>query len=438
MASFLYISPYFAPMTRAGALDPLKFVRAMPQRGWRPVVLADMWPGVACDRLLADAIPQDIPVYRQFSNRAGAGGGDGSGYQKRLASRGSRLLDHPAWPVWLARQEWLPLGDIGFYVNHAVARGLEILKRHPCELIVAQSTPYASLVAGEILARKTGLPLVCKLGDPWRVCALKRHERPVHTRMIQRRLENRVIARASRYVLYTRRAVEDYRALYPHIDPDFFVAIHNGYDLDLVSRPWQGTLPRNSILFFGSFSPHIRFDPALHLLAELRGRGDGGAMPDLYVTSALPRELQRLADKLKVAGHIKVLGHQSYRCSSDIVSRAGVLLSINATAQRIVAKTYDYLPSNRPMLTITPPHRELEAMMEHSEAGRWFRPDQISAMADFVQGCLSNGAPGWPRSREVLEDFDYAHTADLLSQVLSSALREGHAANAAGTFQAAR
>ncbi|MFT5993917.1 MAG: hypothetical protein ACI82G_002922, partial [Bradymonadia bacterium] len=37
--TLLYITPYFPPATKVGALRPLKFVRHLGAHGWRVVVL---------------------------------------------------------------------------------------------------------------------------------------------------------------------------------------------------------------------------------------------------------------------------------------------------------------------------------------------------------------------------------------------------------------
>ncbi len=56
MRPFLYISPYFPPDSRVGALRPLKFVRHLPSCGYRPVVLADA-AGASRDARLEAAVP---------------------------------------------------------------------------------------------------------------------------------------------------------------------------------------------------------------------------------------------------------------------------------------------------------------------------------------------------------------------------------------------
>ncbi|MFT6629615.1 MAG: hypothetical protein ACJA1R_002893, partial [Flavobacteriales bacterium] len=70
--TLLYITPYFPPATKVGALRPLKFVRHLGAHGWRVVVLTDLRNSDATSEALWDAVPEAVDVQFAYSGRASA------------------------------------------------------------------------------------------------------------------------------------------------------------------------------------------------------------------------------------------------------------------------------------------------------------------------------------------------------------------------------
>ena len=113
MHDFLYLTPYFPPQGRVGALRPLKFCRHLPSLGWRPIVLTDLWSGATLNRRLYEAVPSDIPIVYDYSARASkafdrfeAGALEDTTRKKASTSRVAQLVpdemsagDAPATPA---------------------------------------------------------------------------------------------------------------------------------------------------------------------------------------------------------------------------------------------------------------------------------------------------------------------------------------------------
>ena len=69
---FLYITPFFPPMGRVGALRPLKFARHLPALGWAPVALADLRAGDGVNPELLGELPDSTIVEWDYGRRAAA------------------------------------------------------------------------------------------------------------------------------------------------------------------------------------------------------------------------------------------------------------------------------------------------------------------------------------------------------------------------------
>ena len=152
MRKFLFITPYFPPQSQVGALRPLKFVRHLPQQGWLPVVLADLWPTDGMDPELPQFVPPDVQVHYDYSHRAAPTWRalqSGELAKKRPGNTVARAkpLHERILPQWLQDPELLPLGEHSPDMPWACRAALRILRAQPdIEAIVVNADPFASFV----------------------------------------------------------------------------------------------------------------------------------------------------------------------------------------------------------------------------------------------------------------------------------------------------
>ncbi len=417
MRYFLYISPFFPPLARTGAFRALKFTRHLPDQGWQPVVLADLWPGAAVDAALAEAVPGDTPVVHDYGPRAAEAILAAAPPLPRAAGRPS-----PARPAGLFRgREWLPLGAAAFAIPHALRAARRVLAAHPVEAIMVNADPVAALVVGERLAAESGLPLVADLRDPWGPCELRRPLRPATTRAIEGLAERRVVRRAAAVILNTETTADDYRRHYPNVAAKRFSFIRNHGDGALI-RSGEAPAPAFEVftlLFLGGFSRFVRPDPLLALLAELKRRGHGPEAVRLALTERLDVESERRAEQLGLAAMIETVGNLPYRDVGKLIDAADVGTLIAPSRQRVQAKFYDYVTGERPILAIGERHPELDAILSETEAGRRIRPGAVPEMADWVERHLARGRhPTAPRPPGARREFSSPRAAERLARLL--------------------
>ncbi|NRG19077.1 hypothetical protein HPQ64_15405 [Rhizobiales bacterium] len=415
MPNFLYISPFFAPMRRVGALDPLKITRHLPHYGWQPVVLADQSPSEPADDTLSDFIPPGMIVDRSYSGR------QGFDYRPRVAEPTGARAPTLAQRIsrWASERDFLPIGDYGAFHKNALSSAKSLLEKNPCDLIVAQSSPVASLLVGRELALETGLPLVTIFGDPWRLCERRNPKRLPHTRIANFFHERRVIDTSQKVIVYTEQCRNGYRAVYSHRDLETFVSFHNGFDRALQTMDWSGSMPSPSLLFFGTFGDVVKAAPLIHLLAKTSETGGRSAALQLVLTHPPSAEDMALAESLGVSRRITIIGHQPYAAAQAIFEKADVLVEINTTAQRIVAKTYDYLASSRPILSIGPGHPELERMFTQIGSALHVRPDDLEKAVSFLDDCLAGVIPARPRGAS--ENYSFRTQAQIIAAAFDAA-----------------
>lgn len=416
MRRLLYITPYFPPQTKVGALRPLKFVRHLRAFGWDPIVLCDQRPSDRTDPDLDRALPPALKVVRDYSFL-----GRHSALRHQLSRWFFPASDAPSstghtppspsrqkrWPS--PNPEWFPLGGHVFDAGHAIRAGRKILKNNDCSAILVNADPYASLLVGQRLAQEFSLPWVADLRDPWSVCELRRPQRPRLQRAWVDKTERGLIEGSAAYIVNTERTRADYRAHFSGLDPQKFHCVRNHVDLELFDSRFTHRWSGFSLLFFGTFRRFLGADPIIRSLSRLKAKGTLPATLRLHVVGQVPRSERQLMAEAGIQGHLEIHAPLSYLKAQAMLRTADVLLSLgHATAQRIPAKIYDYLASGRPIIHAGSENPELEGMLARA-TGADFCPSGYPEELDRVLlAHIESGRK--PDVRRSLDEFT-SHTA---------------------------
>ncbi|WP_199351179.1 glycosyltransferase [Haliangium ochraceum] len=395
MRKLLYISPCFPPQAVVGAMRPLKFVQHLGAHDWEPVVLSDLWAHQPIANGLVERVPAELEVVRDYSRGARraearwrAGELPAPAKPAKAAKQRSLLARLPAA---LSNPELVPLGEHALSLPHAMRAAARLAEQHEFEAILVNADPYAALIVGAWLAQRTGLPLVCDLRDPWGPCELRRPMRPAPMRAAVDRMERYVFERAARVLCNTDATRADYLARYPERAPGFFVTLHNHGDPALLEPGADPAHDRFTLLFLGRFRRFVHGNGPLELLAALAARGHAPEDVQLLVTGDIPGATSLAAERLGVAAYLRQGAYVPYPRVGAAMAAADLLLLENVdTEQRLPAKLFDYLLSERPIVALQPNH-ELRAILARTGAGEGFGPHEIDRAADFVERYLRGG-----------------------------------------------
>jgi glycosyltransferase involved in cell wall biosynthesis len=374
MPSVLVIAPYFAPMSVVGAKRPLMLVRHLPRFGWNPVVLTAP-PGLEnIDPSLSAAIPAGVPVVRRYGP-AGRARTAGPGTVPRERVR--RLL---AWDAGYLT----PFDRYLWSTPAAIRTALGLVREHRPRAIHVCADPWSPLLAGLALHRRTGLPLVVDLRDPWSLQASKMALRPPPTRWAVRAAESRIFRAASKIVLTAEECRAAYTEAYRNRVPgERFTVIRNAFDAglfdDLPAEPSRGF----SVLHFGHFRRLAPGEPLLRGFARFVARG--GLSPEavrLTLVGQIREEEQRLVSELGLDSFVDCRAPVPYRESLGLLRSADVLalVTMAGMALTIPAKLYDYFAARRPILAVTD-QPEPARLISDAGAGLAARPDDPEAIA---------------------------------------------------------
>ncbi len=401
MRQFLYITPYFPPQSRVGALRPLKFVRHLHRLGWRAVVLCDLGAGDAVDGALLEALPDSTVVIRDYGWRSQAasrayfaGRSRGANPEHRSAlpiPRAARRLAVRVDELLGRNPELVPLGEHSVDMPHATAAARRTLARHPCEAVVVNADPYAALLVGRSVAREHGLPLIADLRDPWALCELRRPLRPRLQSYLVDRLERQVVSAARAVVLNTETTRAHYVEHYRDLDEERFVTIRNHADADLIDAEAEPPRPYFTLLFLGHLRRFVEGQTLLTMLADLRSRGYGPESVCLRVVGTVPAATRDAAQQLGVSDQLVHDPAVPYRRIGGVMKSADLLVAVShAGQQRIPAKIYDYLTVPRPLLVLSD-NVELAQLLDRAGGAHVCGLGDASGAADRVLSAMAAG-----------------------------------------------
>jgi glycosyltransferase involved in cell wall biosynthesis len=378
----LFIAYQFAPSMEMGARACAQIARYLPLYGWSPVVLTahendieERYRGSAneIDELgLADAVvktrtlPHPFDFYRWLravlrrkpQNNVGPNGaGTAAGPDTPLGQKG-----------WLRRSILSALSFPDKYngwILPAIVAGLKAARKSKAQQIFSSGPYWTNHLVGLALSYLTGMPWIAHFRDPWIVGAGELPIPPLAYRLNEW-LERLVATRATSIVLVTEQHAAALRLAFPHLPPDKFAAVPNGYDggewdeLPMNVQRDEKSKEKLLILYTGTF--YIGRDPQ-PLFRALKSLIDSGEITgeqvqvDLigWCETSVGRPVKEMIAEHGLSDCVNILGPRSRPETLRRMTQADLLLLLGeGLVMQIPGKTYEYLRAGRPILALTP------------------------------------------------------------------------------------
>lgn len=420
---------HFPPVGGGGVQRSVKFVRYLPELGWRPLVVTG--PGKARDRwtpddeTLASEVSGDVEV-RRVSGPVPPLSRDG--WPGRIDRLTLRTLPFDAW--WAAGAADVAAGVSGV------------------DVVYASMSPFSTAGAAAEAARRLGVPWVADLRDPWALDEVMIFPSALHRRRELRRME-RSLEEASRIVFNTQEAARAASAAFPRLAPRIVGAIPNGFD----AADFAGAAPERSgrpfrivhtgYLHTGIGLEHRRTARVRRLLGGDAARVDLLTRSHFFLIQALDmllREDPTASFELHLAGilsaadkqvadrpYVRLHGYLPHRESVELLRSADLLflpmqrLAPGTRATIVPAKTYEYLAAGVPILAAVPPGDAKDLLCAAGNAVV-VEPDDVAAMTAAVRDRLAaaTAEPAPPRP-EVLAPYERRVLTQRLAAVLDDA-----------------
>jgi glycosyltransferase involved in cell wall biosynthesis len=448
--ALLCLAQSFSPDTTPTAIRASKLLQRLGER-WQVTVLTES-AGQAADgqRIRVELVRSHRPT-RLFA------------MLRRV--RLSKLLELLVWP-----------DESIFWLLPAVRRGRRLARELEPIAIVVFMMPYSAGLAGIVLSRLTGVPLILNLDDSPTCTDMHPHyPTRLHYRLA-RWLEDLYVRRADAVVYVSATNLESVRSRQRASDGDKLHLVRYGADAsETVERPARDESGEAfAIAYVGAMSGWwslIETDRAAGLAQRLferwtrLGRHErtvldqrtsspaivGGAILDVIashpdwrqpigltiVGNPYPQELvARALSGCGIDHVVTVLGPVPHDEVDRVLARADLLFltlprrTDGSRGGRISAKTYEYLTTDRPILAAVPPGENRDYLTDR--AGVWLvEPDDRRGMANVIAELAEAKLAGRPRTfdrSDLQAELSYASRAAEFEAVIDAAIeRRAHA-----------
>jgi glycosyltransferase involved in cell wall biosynthesis len=378
----------------------LKFIKYLPQFGWRPVVVtatpeayavqddtlcADISPGTAVYRVKS----RDVNQFRPHFERLKLG--------KLLSAANTALL--------------LPDAAL-FWARCTRSMVKQIIDEHRPDALLSSSPPGSAHLLGQWSHRAYGLPWVADFRDPWSQARLYPYY-PGY-RALNRRLETGVLTNASQVVTVSPTLAE----LLGQISGDVrskVTIIENGYDEDdvIVFPPPQTA--RFTITYTGEFSRIRHPDAFVSAIDRLVASGQI-PLQQLRIVFAGKDTARFIPNRLP----FEQVGYVTHDALNNFREDSNLLLLIQGDSPTAPAKLFEYLGCNRPTLAVTNPGNIAARLIERARAGvaTCHDPSEIAEAVMRYYDIWKTGEFGHAPDWDFIHRFTRRNQTSLLAHVL--------------------
>jgi len=399
----LIVSHSYVPNAEVGTLRIARLCRFLPEFGIRPVILTatekhyqdldDSYPplpGIRVERI--GMLPTPMDLYRHISLRvrprdrdAGPrsteqpGASNAPGFLRR---HGRALMEIPD-PYW------------GWYLP-ATRAARQLMEVEPVAAVFSSVPPYTAHLVARSLRKRNPVPWLADFRDPW-THNLRSQAFPGWRRWIDEQLETSCLRWADRIICNTDRLRATFSRFHPELPAHKLVTLTNGFDDSLIA-PTSPEVPceRRLFLHLGSLYGGRRIDTFCQALKMLvnQGRLDPAKFRVLFVGDSdlsLVGKAKDSAPDLLAKGCIEFRARVSWRVADQIRWNADLLLLFSIDPLAVPAKFYEYLPTGKPILAVTP-QGALTDMIEKTGSGVWVGPDDPAEIASRLLEALAKPA----------------------------------------------
>jgi glycosyltransferase involved in cell wall biosynthesis len=277
--------------------------------------------------------------------------------------------------IWIRMNLFVPDARIGWYFP-AVSEGKKILSKNNFDAIISIGPPHSTHVAAMKLSKKTGVPHVPVLIDPWvDIIYYKNFKRSKSTLAFDNFLEKSVMKNANAVIFVTETTRNDYINKYDFLQNKSYV-LYWGYNEDDFKSLPPSPLPKEGrneneevLVHAGNIFDYQNPKAFWALLKKEIDKGRELKIKFIGTVSPLIKK------EIEVAGlnpATRYLGFLPYKKMLEELNNASYLLVCATEKRHVPGKLFEYLRSCKPIIAFGDDNREVKRILEETNAGMIF------------------------------------------------------------------
>jgi glycosyltransferase involved in cell wall biosynthesis len=429
----LVIAYYFPPMGLSGVQRTVKFVKYLPQHGWRPVVLT-VSPGgyYAYDESLLKEVED-----------AGAGIiRTGSVDPTRLYKKGETVK----MPREVLRKTMNRLSQAVFIPDNKIGWKKQALKllgdlrsNYNFELVFSTAPPFTDHLIGRDISRGLHIPLVLDYRDAWLDYQFAFYPTPLH-KYLHYRLEKSCVRAANSIVVVNRpikiKILEQFSFLHyndVHIIPQGFdpadfqtntAATEPNPGGEVPAAGGNGARPLR-ITHTGTFIEDITPVPLLRAVAKIMQENPHmKGRIRLSFAGIFRKEHMKHIAKLGLQEEVEVLGYIDHQACARLMTESDVLFITlgkkRSHEHHTTGKLYDYFGARKSILAAVPPGVVAQTISEIG-AGIVTDPENVDEIAGAIRTFYDKRDRNelQPIPESAVEKYDRTRLTEQLAQIFN-------------------
>ncbi|MBC34768.1 MAG: hypothetical protein CL663_01805 [Bacteroidetes bacterium] len=380
MKKILFLSYYWPPSGGAGVQRALKFMKYFREFKIDPTLIT-VDEKVASyplrDDSLLDDVDKDLKVIKTKSFEP-------LSWYKRLNKKKEIPYagfvninkDKPFQKLsrFIRGNLFIPDARVG-WVKYATKAAINALKDDP-EVIITTSPPHSSQLAGLKLKKKTGLPWIADLRDPW--TDIFYYKDFYHLPFAKRKdanYEREVLENADRIIVTSQATKELYLTKTDKIKADKISVIPNGYDEADFDMPTSFPDKEFVITYSGTIADLYDIDAFLKSLKVLKDEFTDVPIKLRFVGKVSEGIKQKIKEN-DLLENCEFTGYVSHKEAVAYLLRSSILLIVIPKIENnegiVPGKIFEYLAAKRPVVCIGPENCNVGEFITECESGSTF------------------------------------------------------------------
>jgi glycosyltransferase involved in cell wall biosynthesis len=442
MKKVLFIAHFFPPLGGSGVQRSVKFVKYLPEFGWRPTVLTQKGSGYIKDQAMLGELPKDLRIIRAptldpsvlidilgkvgisresaySSSQEGAGK---TPHKKKRATAYSqlaklkKLMEHHLL-IPDSRIGWLPF---------CYASGARELAKRDYDAIYTTSAPYTSHLIGGLLRKTFDVPWITDFRDEWTKNPFLAEYVEKH-RFVLDKMEHWVLETADAIVTVSEDIAESFAEILPESRKKIH-SIPNGYDEEdfaVVARGGKNIKFR--ISYVGTFYQDCQPTEFLSAVRKLlKNRRLSREEIEINFIGPFDRihDLENIMEEF--AGVLNVKGAVPHaRAVEEMVASDALLLVIPAQFgdRGLAGKLFEYLAAGPPIIASIPTESRAAKIIRETGGGIVVPNDRHDLLADAIvemKNAWERGKKTTERGQAEIGKYSRKYLAGQLADILNN------------------
>ncbi|MCF7832532.1 MAG: glycosyltransferase [Candidatus Marinimicrobia bacterium] len=389
MKKALIITYYWPPAGGPGVQRVLNIVERLSDFGWEPVILTVDNPSApAVDKSLLSRIPKDCKVYRTQTKEPFKAYKKITGRKIEATLPKNIALDKKTSfkervSRWIRANYFIPDARKG-WKRFMVKEGLKIIENEKPDIIFSTSPPHSLQLGAKTLAKKSGLPWVADLRDPWTEAYWETQmPKTESSKKKNLKYEKAVLNSANRITTVGGgiQKMLQKKTIRP------VSVIYNGYrefDNQFIPSEFFELIHLGNLSAMQSCNELIK---AICLLTETEKK-----KLRLVFIGTLADEYKEILNNTPEI-NVEQIGFLPYEEMIIRARSASMLflprLNSSYSKSLISAKLFDYLALGRRVLAVADRGSDIENILHRTQNGQAFLPEEIKKMTTYISDTIA-------------------------------------------------